>query len=66
MLEDTKFTKNESLSIFLIAKLASEGIFGLSFIISKDNSLIESIIALNSSFSFAGLASGISDIVAVK
>ena len=66
MLEDTKLTRNELLSMFLIANEASEGIFGLSLIISNDNSLIDSIMALNSSLSGAGLASGISDIVAVK
>ncbi len=59
-------TRNELLSIFFIAKLASEGMFGLSLIISKDKSFIDSIIALNSSLSLAGLASAISDIVAVK
>ena len=51
--------------MFLIAKAASEGILGLFLIIFKDFSFIESIIALNSSFSFAGLASGTSLMVAV-
>ena len=59
-------TRKELLSIFLIAKLASEGMFGLSFIISNDKSLIDSIIALNSLLSVAGFASAISEIVAVK
>ena len=42
------FFKNESLSIFLIANDASDGIVGLCLIILRDNSLIESIAALNS------------------
>ena len=50
MFDDTKLIKNELLSIFFIAKEASLGMFGLSFIISKANSLIESIIAENSLF----------------
>ena len=33
MLEETKLTKKESLSILLIAKLASDGMFGDSLII---------------------------------
>ena len=64
MFDDTKFTKNELLSIFFIAKEASLGIFGLSLIISSAKSLIESIIAENSLFFTAGLASGKSLIVA--
>ena len=51
--------------MFLIAKAASEGILGLFLMIFNDFSFIESIIALNSSFSFAGLASGTSLMVAV-
>ena len=54
MFEDTKLTKNELLSIFLMANVASVGIFGLSLIISKDKSLMESIIAANSLLSFEG------------
>jgi hypothetical protein len=61
-----KLIKKALLSIFFIAKLASEGIFGLSFIIRSDNSFIESIIALNSSFSTSGFSSGISFTDAVK
>ena len=37
--------RNELLSMFLIAKDASDGMFGLCFIISKDKSLIDSIAA---------------------
>ena len=66
MLDDTKFIKNEGLSILEIANEASLGIFGLCFIILSANSLIESTIAENSSFSFSGLASGTSLIVACK
>jgi hypothetical protein len=33
MLEDTKFIKKEGLSIFFIAKEASDGIFGLPLMI---------------------------------
>ena len=51
ILDETKFTKNELLSIFFIAKEASEGIFGFLLIISKERSLMDSIIALNSELS---------------
>ena len=64
-LDETKLIRKEELSMFFIAKAASEGILGLLFIICKDFSLIESIITLNSSFSKAGFASGTSFIVAV-
>jgi len=64
MLDDTKLIKKELLSIFLIAKDASLGIFGLSFIISSASSFIDSIIAENSLFFTAGFASEISRIVA--
>jgi hypothetical protein len=66
MLDDTKFTKKLLDSIFLIAKLASLGMLGLSLIISKESSLIFSIIALNSSFSAAGRASSKAFVVAFK
>jgi hypothetical protein len=46
--DETKLIRNELLSIFLIANDASDGIVGLCFIILRDNSLIESIAALNS------------------
>jgi hypothetical protein len=46
--------------MFLIAKVASVGIFGLSLIISIANSLIESTIAENSLSFFLGLFSGTS------
>ncbi len=54
MLEATKFTKKESLSIFLIAKEASEGIFGDSLIICKATSFTLSTKALNSLSPLAG------------
>jgi len=47
-LEETKLTKNDLLSIFLIAKVASVGKLGLSCIILTANSFKDSIIALNS------------------
>ncbi len=65
MLDETKFIKNELLSIFFIAKEASEGIFGFLLIISKERSLIDSIIALNSELSRPGLTSGTSLMFAV-
>ena len=58
ILDETKFTKNELLSIFLIAKEASEGIFGLCLMICKANSFIESIMALNSESADSGIISG--------
>mgnify|MGYP001090047733 CR=1 FL=1 len=64
-LELTKLIRKDELSMFLIAKAASEGILGLFLMIFNDFYFFESIIALNSSFSFAGLASGTSLMVAV-
>ena len=49
-----------------MAKVASVGIFGLSLIISKERSLIESIIAVNSSFPCSGFDSDKSEMVAVR
>ena len=65
MLDETKLIKNELLSIFFIAKDASDGIFGFRFIISNESSLIESTISLNSELSSPGLTSEISLIFAV-
>ena len=44
ILEETKLIRKGELSIFLIAKVASVGIFGLSLIISIAKSLIDSTI----------------------
>ena len=66
ILEETKLIRNELLSIFLIAKVASVGMFGLSVIICIANSLTESIIAENSLSFLAGRASLTSLIVAFK
>ena len=66
MLDDTKLIKNGLLSMFFMAKVASEGIFGLSFIISIDISLIDSIIVANSSSFFFGRISFTSLIFALK
>ena len=60
MLEDTKLIKKEGLSMFFIAKEASDGIFGLPLIICKAKSFIDSIIAPNSAFFNSGLTSGTS------
>ena len=57
--------RNELLSMFLIAKDASDGMFGLCFIISKDKSLIDSIAATNSTSSFLGMNSSTLFILAV-
>jgi hypothetical protein len=65
-LEETKLIRKELLSIFLMAKLASVGIFGLCLIISRERSLIESIMALNSSLLESGFSSGRSEIVALR
>ena len=46
-----------------MANDASVGMFGLSFIILRDKSLIESIVAINSLSSFSGLNSLISSTV---
>ena len=64
-MDETKLTKNDLLSIFLIAKVASLGKLGLSWIILTANSLSESIIALNSVSFFLGRFSGTSFTVAV-
>ena len=56
--EATKFIRKELLSIFFIANEASDGMFGFLFMISKDKSLIESIIELNSEFYLPGFSSG--------
>ena len=66
MLEETKLIKNGLLSMFLIAKVASVGIFGLSLIIWIAKSLIDSTIALNSTSLLSGRSSGTSLIVAFK
>ena len=66
MFEETKLIKNGLLSIFLIAKVASEGIFGLSFMISMAKSFIDSIIVENSSSFFFGRTSFTSFILALK
>ena len=52
--------------MFLIAKVASEGMFGLSFMISIAKSLIDSIIVKNSSSFFFGRTSFTSFILALK
>jgi hypothetical protein len=52
--------------MFFIAKDASEGIFGLCFIICNAKSLIESIIALNSLSVLSGIISGTPCIIAFK
>ena len=57
MLDATKFTRNESLSIFLIAKEASEGMFGDSLIICSATSFTLSTKALNSLSPFSGFVS---------
>jgi len=66
MFEETKLIKNGLLSIFFMAKVASEGIFGLSFMISIANSLIESTMVLNSSSFASGRFSTTSLIVALR
>ena len=66
MFEPTKFTKKVGLSMVLIAKLASDGIFGLFFMIRIETSFIESMIALYSSSSSMGRASFNSSIFALK
>ena len=48
MLDDTKLITKDGLSIFFIAIVASEGIFGESSIISRAMSFTESTNALNS------------------
>src|SRR5690606_11091663 len=64
MLEDTKFIKNELLSIFLMANEASLGMFGLSLLICKAKSFIGSIMASCSLLFLLGLVSGTSRMVA--
>ncbi len=57
--------KNDWLSIFFIANVASEGIFGLSLMICIANSFTESKIAVNSESFSSGRSSVTSLIVAV-
>ena len=52
--------------MLFIAKEASDGILGLSAIICRDKSLIESITAANSLSSLAGRSSGSSETVAFR
>ena len=52
--------------MFLIAKVASDGMFGLSLMISIAKSLIDSIIVINSSSFFFGRTSFTSFILALK
>ena len=57
ILEETKFIKKEALSIFLIAIVASVGMFGDNSIIFNAKSFTESTKALNSLSDFEGFAS---------
>ena len=66
ILEETKLTKKDSLLILLIAKDASDGILGLSAMICRDKSLIESITAANSLSPLAGRSSVSSETVAFR
>ena len=66
ILEETKLIRNDWLSIFFIAKVASDGIFGLSLIIVIAKSLIESTIAENSVSCLLGLFSSTSFIKAFR
>ena len=63
--EHTKLIRKVLLSIFLIAKEASDGMFGFLLIISSASSLIESIAAINSLSFLPGLSSGFDFIFAV-
>ena len=65
MLEVTKLIKNDWLSMFFMANVASLGMLGLSFMIWIANSFIESIIAKNSVSCFPGRFSETSSILAL-
>ena len=65
ILDDIKLMRNDVLSIFLIAKAASEGIFGFSCTILIERSLTASIVASNSLSFASGFTSGISFIIAL-
>ena len=52
--------------MFLIAKEASEGMFGLCLMICNASSLIDSIIALNSESAKSGMISGTLSITALR